>query len=647
MISPSPPIILRGRPDSPPEARALRAGPLSVVFESGDLRYIRLGDRELVRRIYVAVRDRNWGTVPARLSDLTVEEGPDRFLVRYAAEHEEGLVHFMWRAVIEGGPDGSLRFEMDGAARSTFLRNRIGFCILHPIRECAGARCRLDPRRWHDTRRRVPEARGPCNPFKELIGLSHEVVPDVWADLRFEGDVFETEDQRNWIDGSFKTFCTPLRLPFPVEIASGSRVRQAVSMTLAGRVDRPPASDDAFTFRVVPDSAVPLPEIGLGQPSDGHLPSGSQLDLLRRLNLSHLRVDLDLGEPGWQEILDRALTLVEALDGSLDVAFMADDEVTVAEGEMGRLAASASTRRHRIGRWLVFSRVEWATPAALVEGARRILEPLEKHIPLVAGTLANFRELNPSPLPWALLDGVCFSAQPQEHATDDASLIENLEGLASTVETARVMALGRPVEVGPITLKKRVNPYATGPSPEPGPGELPARVDPRQMSLFGAAWTLGAIKHLAEQRAARATFFETTGWLGVMETEAGSPLPEKFPSRPGEVFPMYHVFADVNEFRGGEVLPSRSNHPLAADGLVLRLGSICGFCWRTSLRDLEIGIEGLGSQVRIRILDATNALQDAEAARRFRSELGSTHAIVGGRYELTMGPYALVRLDTK
>ena len=204
--------------------------------------------------------------------------------------------------------------------------------------------------------------------------------------------------------------------------------------------------------------------------------------------------------------------------------------------------------------------------------ARRILGPIDGRIPLVAGTIANFLELNRARLPWEQLDGICFSAHPQEHASDNASLVENLEGLASAIESARVLGLGRPVEVGPITLRKRVNPYATGPAAEPEPGELPARVDPRQMSLFGAAWTLGAIKHLAEQRAARATFYETTGWLGVMESEAGPPLPERFPSLPGQVFPMFHVFADVNEFRGGEVLPSRSTRPLAVDGLVLRRG---------------------------------------------------------------------------
>ncbi len=59
MISPNFPFILDGRSGPSPRARTLRAGPLSVDFEFGELRYVRLGDREVVRRIYVAVRDRN------------------------------------------------------------------------------------------------------------------------------------------------------------------------------------------------------------------------------------------------------------------------------------------------------------------------------------------------------------------------------------------------------------------------------------------------------------------------------------------------------------------------------------------------------------------------------------------------------------
>ena len=57
---------------------SLRAGPLRMVFEGGDLRYIMLGEREIIRRIYAAVRDRNWATVPSEISDLQANVEPDQ-----------------------------------------------------------------------------------------------------------------------------------------------------------------------------------------------------------------------------------------------------------------------------------------------------------------------------------------------------------------------------------------------------------------------------------------------------------------------------------------------------------------------------------------------------------------------------------------
>ena len=339
----------------------------------------------------------------------------------------------------KGGPTARCGSRWTAQARSTFLRNRIGFCVLHPIRECAGARCRLTHADGTTREAEFPRLIAPQNPFLELIGLSHEVSPGLWAELRFEGDVFETEDQRNWIDGSFKTFCTPLRLPFPVEIPAGTRVHQAVSLTISGPADRSPRSEGTIAFRFQADSAMPLPEIGLGLPPDGPWPSASQVELLRRLNPSHLRVDLDLGGPGWRDLLGRAFDEAEALGCFLDIAVSAEGD-----DEMRRLAEVASTRRHRVGRWLVFSRGAWSTAAALVESARRILGPIDGRIPLVAGTVANFLELNRARLPWEQLDGICFSAHPQEHASDNASLVENLEGLASAIESARVLGTGAP-----------------------------------------------------------------------------------------------------------------------------------------------------------------------------------------------------------
>src|SRR5439155_25159898 len=118
--------------------------------------------------------------------------------------------------------------------------------------------------------------------------------------------------------------------------------------------------------------------------------------------------------------------------------------------------------------------------------------------------------------------------------------------------------------------KRRFNPVATAEEVEPSEGELPDSVDRRQLSLLGAAWTTGSVKNLAEAGAASLTYFETTGWRGVLERESGPRSGELFPSLPGEVFPLYHVFRDLGELKGRELLVCSSDDPLTAVGLAVR-----------------------------------------------------------------------------
>ena len=72
-------VIYHGREEPLPQRVALQAGPVSLFYEDGNLRYLRLGSREIIRRIYVAVRDQNWGSVPAKLSNVDVVNRPDSF----------------------------------------------------------------------------------------------------------------------------------------------------------------------------------------------------------------------------------------------------------------------------------------------------------------------------------------------------------------------------------------------------------------------------------------------------------------------------------------------------------------------------------------------------------------------------------------
>ncbi|HXF64551.1 MAG TPA: hypothetical protein VNK95_23170, partial [Caldilineaceae bacterium] len=217
-----------------PAQTPLRAGPLHLVYEAGDLRYIRLGEREIVRRIYVAVRDQNWGTA---LRDVQMDIADDHFDIRYTVENRMNEIDFIWQGVITGERDGTIRFRMDGQARSTFLRNRLGFCVLHPL-VCAGRPARIEHVDGTVEQSVFPVQIAPqlvidgqikpVAPFAEMAALAYEVEPGLWAELRFEGDIFEMEDQRNWTDASFKTYSTPLGLPFPVTVQPGDAVRQAI-----------------------------------------------------------------------------------------------------------------------------------------------------------------------------------------------------------------------------------------------------------------------------------------------------------------------------------------------------------------------------------------------------------------------------------
>ncbi len=641
-----------GKEDPLPEQKPLRAGPLSLVYEEGDLRYIRLGDREVLRRVYVAVRDRNWGTVPPRLSNVQMDIAENSFRIAYDVEHRQGDIDFFWKGTITGRADGTITFAMDGVARSTFWRNRIGFCVLHPIRECAGAPCRIEHVDGTIEEGAFPKYIAPHQPFFDIRAISHEVMPGIWAEVRFAGDVFEMEDQRNWTDASYKTYGTPLRLPYPVEVQAGTRIAQTVTLSLQGSIasaerardEGRTVGDQPLSLILRPSSPIPLPQLGLGVASHGQPLSPREIERLKVLRLSHLRVDLDLARPGYEVTLRRATAEAQALGASLEVALFISDD---AEQELKALLDLLARVRPPVGRWLIFHHWEKSTSERWVILARKLLPRYEATVPIGAGTNAYFTELNRGRPPDQALDVVCYSINPQVHAFDNASLVENLEAQAATVESARQFCGDRPICITPVTLKPRFNPDATGPEIPPPPGELPRQVDVRQMSLFGAGWTLGSIKYLAESGVASITYYETTGWRGVMETESGSPLPNKFHSLPGTVFPLYHVLANVGEFQGGEVIPSLSSDALRVDGLVIRKGDKTRVILANFTAEPQaVAVKGLGERVRARSLDETNVEEAARSPEAFRARAGEILPGHDGAVQVHLRPYAILRLDS-
>jgi hypothetical protein len=563
---------------------------------------------------------------------------------------KQASVDFFWRGSIQGGADGTVRYEMDGKALKTFKRNRIGFCVLHP-HSCAGKNCSIETTNGEKKASAFPVYVAPHQPFFDLEALNHEVAPGVVAEVRFEGETFETEDQRNWTDASFKTYCTPLDLPFPVEVRAGTRIQQAVTLSIQGT---PPRStyrrtDKAAEVSVDWQSAFPLPRIGLGLPRHGIAHTPAEVDRLRQISPAHLRVDLMLNEPAWRETLSMAVqdaaVLGAPLEMALHVSYNAQNELETL-GDALKVLSSQNETPVLITRWLVFHVDEKCTTSPWVQLARLYLSEIIPEATFAAGTNAFFAELNRGQHPIDQVDALCYSINPQVHAFDDRSLVETIEAQAATVESARQLARGKAIAVSPVTLRMRFNPNATGPEPEPNPGELPLDVDRRQAECFTAAWTLGSLKHLAESGADSVTYYETTGWRGVMETEEGSPLPDQFRSVPGCVFPVFHLLADVGACSDAICHRLETSDPLAVTGLVLVKNGTSTLLMANltgETQQVRLHLSGL-SWATIRALDESNRTTAMTDPDSFRAAPDLSLAVDREMTELQLAPHAYLRL---
>src|SRR5688500_5656877 len=126
-------VLYCGVQQLPSKPLTLRAGPLTMLFEpdTAFLRHVRLGDCEVERAIYAAVRDQNWATVLPQLTNLQSQLGKDQFDLSFDVRCHRGEIDYFWRGTISGTADGQITYTFDGETKSAFLRNRIGICVLH------------------------------------------------------------------------------------------------------------------------------------------------------------------------------------------------------------------------------------------------------------------------------------------------------------------------------------------------------------------------------------------------------------------------------------------------------------------------------------------------------------------------------------
>lgn len=550
-----------------PAYALLQAGGMSCLYEHGKLRYIKIGDTEILRTIYTALRDHNWTTVPYKITKESIDVQQDMFSISCTALYTMRSVKYRSTLIISG-KNNTISFTFKGVALSKFSRNRIGVCVLHPIQECMDKTCIITDTAGKNKTLQFPAQISPTELFKNVAQMQWQPAENCTATLQFEGDPFETEDQRNWADNSYKTYNTPPDRSLPVEVNPGDTVTHTVTLKV-DIVGKPTINTNDIHIAIT-DHKFKLPRIGYTRPPNKKL-STQHIALLRQIPFDTYRIEIRF-DTDWRKLLEQAAAEAMDLKTCLSIViFFTDIDPQLQE------IVNALKKRYVniIEDILILDEGRKATSAETMNKAYPLLKWIFPGIKIGAGTDGYFTEWNRQPLTGTPMDFVSYSLNPQVHANDTRTLIENLQAQLYTIIKANIINPGISVYVSPITLRSRRVPKL--------------KHDARQSSLFTAAWTLLSIKYLAN--AASLTYFETIGKNGLMDKEAPSPI--------------YDYLKKLKAFKPVYICESQCNSPLNVDTLVVenKSGHKLHFIINFSEQPAEVAINGFEDKL---VLPATS-----------------------------------------
>ncbi len=529
--------------------KTLYAGPVRLVYENGFLRRITYRNSEVIRMIYFALRDHNWNTMVHDITNEEIESLDNEFRLAYESTHINGGVSVMsWKTEIVGKADGVITFEIRGRMLEDFRKNRAGFCLLHPPL-VAGKPCTIVHDDGSTSENIFPTDIAPDNPFKNIRSMTWTAGEDRFVAI-FEGDIFETEDQRNWGDASYKTFCTPLDIPFPVELKKGTEVYQRITLKPVEPLPTEVPDDTGVTLLPSGIQTV-LPSLGIGASSEVERLSDEMVTMIRGLKLSHYRIDLQPSSQRFSADFSREYENAFALGLPLEVVLHLTDNFA---DEMAGFTVICQQNKVRLKKVILLRKGALVTSQEIID----LVGTLKTAFPRVqfgVGTDYNFTEINRNRFRTGGVDFVTFSMDPQEHASDDLTILENAASLEFLIRSTKsIYGQGMPVHVSPLTLRRRFNPYATDPADLVV--EEIQRTDPRQSEVLASLWTFGAICSLSKGMGSSVTLYQTVGSQGIIDMGC-------------RAYPVYDTLRMLAPFQGRAVEPLSSSDPLSITAVLL------------------------------------------------------------------------------
>ena len=523
-------------------ARLVELGDLSFLVEPESVRGIRWRGIEVVRGISWPIRDENWVSMPQKGTGESLAVNSDT--AELDQEFTVANGDLQCRLTLCADSRGSIEFQLTMNPQVDFRTNRSGFAVLHPVSGVAGTPLAVRHSDGSLEETEFPHLISPSQPAFDIVGIRHQ-VSGVDVDISFAGEIFEMEDQRNWSDASFKTYCHPLVFPFTYTLGAGESYVQSISISLSG--GRAGSGTSARKALELTPVAAPFPDIGLAL-EKGWMCSPENAPLVAVAGPRFAQVRTETGED--PEFLAEAARFAQELEIEVDLEVVVPGNLDASESlrSVADAAAAAGLAPKRIlplpegyldshqpiGPW-----PEGVKPAEAVVAAKGVFA----NSVVGGGILTNFTEFNRCPPDPEVCGFVSHGLTPLVHTADDRSVIETLESYPSIFASAEALGGGLPYRLGLVSIGMRSNPY--GPAVADNPDQIRqcmAMHDPRHQGLFAAAWIVGALAQ-TEGHSVEAVSLGSPGGPFAIVSEPLEVLRPMFDkSESAQVYPIYHSF---------------------------------------------------------------------------------------------------------
>ena len=514
----------------PEEPRVpMHCGPWRFERQGLILRDIHYQDRLAWSSLGFVCRDIHWGTPTPVIDEVDHATRTDGFTLTLRA-HLAGPPRVGLEVTIAVDARSGVRYEaraqiaevtkiadvsQSSGYASAALTNRAGLCLEHPL-ALAGQPVNIRHDDGRSTHSEFPARVPAWPPFTAVRAIAHSLTPEAWACCEFEGEYFETEDQRNNADASFKTYSRSNSMPRPYRLESGDQLWQRATLRIErGRTSSPTAT--------TPPSPTPTasveggrsdawrapPVLGLGLAPEDLANLTQWAPALAQLRPARLHLVMDhAAEPLDTQALAQALATSGA---RLRLDLRGHSPAAIRQGPvMDADLASASAGTNSLAKTLDLGLTALAAAlraagiapqdVALFPGQAAELYALAHAFPGAArgaGTPYFFAQANRAERLGAA-DFVSFTTCSLVHGTEAAQVMDGLRSLPSLLQTLRARHGIAHIEVGPSGLAAPRSPLGQQPAPDRLRPQCLGQHDPRSAALFGAAWLVGHVAALME-----------------------------------------------------------------------------------------------------------------------------------------------------